>query len=74
MPRTVVFTATSLDGVLVQGSTTDEWVLRQERLLAEPDRWRSFYGERPTVVFSTRELPIPEGADVRLRRPGGRRR
>ncbi|WP_104180941.1 dihydrofolate reductase family protein [Arthrobacter sp. B0490] len=53
-------------GVLVEGSTTYEWVLAFERLLEEPAKWRTLYGDRPTFVFTTRDLPVPEGADVRL--------
>jgi dihydrofolate reductase len=52
--------------VLVEGSTTYEWVLAQEDLLAHPERWRAFYQDRPTFVFTTRELPVPDGADVRF--------
>ncbi|OUM41163.1 dihydrofolate reductase family protein [Arthrobacter sedimenti] len=53
-------------GVLVEGSTTYEWVLDFEGLLADPGKWRTVYGERPTFVFTTRDLPVPDGADVRL--------
>ncbi|WP_247828078.1 dihydrofolate reductase family protein [Arthrobacter antioxidans] len=53
-------------GVLVEGSTTYEWVLAFERLLEEPAKWGALYGDRPTFVFTSRELPVPEGADVRL--------
>jgi len=52
--------------VLVEGSTTYEWILAQEDILAHPEKWRGFHGDRPTFVFTTRELPVPEGADVRF--------
>ena len=53
-------------GVLVEGSTTYEWVLAESDILAQPEKWREFHGDRPTFVFTTRDLPIPEGADVTL--------
>jgi dihydrofolate reductase len=53
-------------GVLVEGSRTYEWVLAEAYLLEEPEKWQGFYGNRPTFVFSTRELPRPSGADVRF--------
>ncbi|MHA7305985.1 dihydrofolate reductase family protein [Arthrobacter sp. TMN-49] len=52
-------------GVFVEGSATYEWVLRAENLLEEPGKWRQFYGNKPTYVFTTRKLPVPDGADVR---------
>lgn len=52
--------------ILVEGSTTYQWVLAQEDILAHPERWQAFHGDRPTYVFTTRELPVPEGADIRF--------
>ncbi|WP_439593248.1 dihydrofolate reductase family protein [Microbacterium sp.] len=53
-------------GVLVQGSTTYQWVLAHEDLIDHPEKWPAFYGARPTYVFTTRDLPGVEGADVRF--------
>ena len=52
--------------VLVTGSTTYEWVYEFEKLAEHPEKWREFYGERPTFVFTSRELPAPDGADIRF--------
>ncbi|HWD61677.1 MAG TPA: dihydrofolate reductase family protein [Humibacter sp.] len=52
--------------VLVMGSTTYEWILEHENLLTEPEKWTVYFDSRPMFVFSTRELPVPDGADVRV--------
>ena len=52
--------------VLVEGSTTYEWIPAEEDILDHPEKWRGFHGDRPTFVFTTRSLPTPEGADVRF--------
>jgi dihydrofolate reductase len=52
--------------VMVEGSTTYEWVLAETDLLAHPEKWAEFHGDRPTFVFTTRDLPTPAGADVRF--------
>jgi dihydrofolate reductase len=53
-------------GALVLGRTTYEWVLDHEDLLAHPEKWKGFYGDRPSWVFSHHELPPLPGCDVRF--------
>lgn len=53
-------------GVLVQGSTTYEWILAETGALDHPERWAEASDGLPVFVFSTRELPVPDGADVRI--------
>lgn len=52
--------------VHVEGSTTYLWVLEHQDLLAHPERWDAFFGGTVVFVFTTRELPVPRGADVRF--------
>lgn len=53
-------------GVLVQGSSTYRWVLEHEDLVAHPEKWPSYYGERPTWVFSSKEQPMVPDVDIRF--------
>ncbi|MFN2467163.1 MAG: dihydrofolate reductase family protein [Gaiellaceae bacterium] len=48
-------------GVLAMGSATYEFILAEAH-----ERWP--YEGTPSWVFSSRELPVPEGADVRFAR------
>lgn len=57
-------------GAMAMGSTTYEWLLEHERLLEHPERWAGFYGDRPSWVFTTRDLPMIHGADIRFARGG----
>ena len=52
--------------VMVQGSTTYEWLLRHDDLMTRPEKWQELFGDRPVFVFTTRELEAPAGADVRF--------
>lgn len=51
-------------GAMAMGSTTYEWIIDHDRLLEEPERWRGYYGETPTWVFTHRTLPAIPGANV----------
>ena len=53
-------------GVLVSGSTTYERVLREEDLVAHREKRPAYDGARPYDVFTSRDLPVPAGADVRF--------
>ncbi|WP_246999328.1 dihydrofolate reductase family protein [Halosolutus gelatinilyticus] len=50
-------------GALAMGSTTYEWLVEHENLLENPETWPY---EVPAWVFSSRELPAVDGADVRF--------
>ncbi|GHF09811.1 dihydrofolate reductase family protein [Pseudolysinimonas yzui] len=52
--------------VLVEGSTTYEWMLAELGLLEHLEKWADFHRDRPTFVFTTRQLPTPTGADIRF--------
>jgi dihydrofolate reductase len=51
---------------MVEGSTTYEWVLDDQDILAHPGKWQDFHGDKTVFVFTSRQLPVPEGADVRF--------
>lgn len=50
-------------GAIAMGSTTYEWVIEQEGLLDNPQKWPY---QTPAWVFSRRDLPLVDGADIRL--------
>lgn len=50
----------------VMGSTTYLWMLDESEMLEHPEKWLEFFGTTPSYVFTSRELPVPEGADVRF--------
>jgi dihydrofolate reductase len=51
-------------GAFAMGRSTDEWVLRHDRLLDQPEKWSGFYGDVPAWVFSNHELPPIPGANL----------
>ncbi len=50
-------------GAAAMGSTTYEWVIEQEEMLEHPEKWPY---EIPTWVFSSRELPTVDGANIKF--------
>ncbi|MEX2401208.1 MAG: dihydrofolate reductase family protein [Rhodothermales bacterium] len=50
-------------GAAAMGSTTYEWVVEHENMIQHPERWPY---EIPTWVFSSRKLPVVDGADIRF--------
>jgi dihydrofolate reductase len=51
-------------GAFAMGATTYEWVLEQEKLLDQPEKWQQWYGDRPSWVFTHRDLPVIPGAAI----------
>lgn len=49
--------------VLVMGSSTYAWLVREELMLDHPERWDAFALGRPVFVFSSREHAVPRGAE-----------
>ncbi|WP_243074735.1 dihydrofolate reductase family protein [Microbacterium sp. SS28] len=54
-------------GALVMGSTTYEWILHHEDLLAHPERWQRSYADRLSIVMTSRDLPAVPGARLHFR-------
>lgn len=53
-------------GALVMGSHTYQWLLGQDDVLHSPEVWQAWFATRPVFVFTSRQLPVPAGADVRF--------
>lgn len=53
-------------GALAMGASTYRWVVDHEDLTAHPEKWQEWYADKPTWVFTHREQPIVEGADIRF--------
>jgi dihydrofolate reductase len=51
-------------GAFAMGATTYQWVLDHENVLDEPDKWKRWYGEVASWVFTHRDLPGVPGATV----------
>jgi dihydrofolate reductase len=51
-------------GAMAMGATTYQWVLDHEGLLNDPGKWRGYYGETPTWVFTHRNLPAVPDAPI----------
>lgn len=51
-------------GAFAMGATTYEWVLEHEKLLDQPHKWRGWYGDVPSWVFTHRDLPPVPGANI----------
>ena len=51
-------------GAMAMGATTYEWVLAHEGLLADPGKWREFYGDTPCWVdrYAVVYAPMPTNA------------
>lgn len=50
-------------GAIVMGATTYEWVLDHENFIENPEKWPY---KNPVWVFSHRDLPVIEKADIRI--------
>ena len=51
-------------GAMAMGRTTYEWVLEHDHLLEDPSKWHGYYGDTPCWVFTHRDLPPVQGANL----------
>jgi dihydrofolate reductase len=51
-------------GAFAMGATTYEWVVAHEKLLDNPEKWREWYGNTPSWVFTHRSLPSPPDVNI----------
>lgn len=52
-------------GAFAMGATTYAWVLEHEKVLEDPAKWRRWYGDTPSWVFTHRDdLPPVPGAPM----------
>ncbi|MEV6305035.1 dihydrofolate reductase family protein [Actinoplanes sp. NPDC051861] len=51
-------------GAFAMGARTYEWVLENDNLLEEPQNWHDMYGDVPCWVFTHRDLPPVQDANV----------
>lgn len=52
-------------GALVMGATTYEWLWRNQES-TDPGSWAKSYGTLPCFVVTHRDMPTPQGGDVRF--------
>lgn len=52
--------------VQVMGSTTYQWVLDELGALENMDSWGTAMPDLATVVFTTRQLPVPKDANIQF--------
>lgn len=50
--------------VQVMGSTTYLWVLEEMGAREDPQKWSEAFAMTDVFVFTTRDLPVPEGAET----------
>lgn len=54
-------------GAFAMGATSYEWIIEHEQVLDEPQKWRAWYGDTPSWVFTHRgDLPVVPGAPITL--------
>jgi dihydrofolate reductase len=53
-------------GAMAMGATTYRWAVDHDKLLDNPERWRSYYGDVPCWIFANGDVPLIPGADLRV--------
>jgi len=53
-------------GAMCMGATTYEWAVSHDKLLEQPEKWQTYYGQTPCWIFTHRALPAVPGANLKF--------
>ncbi len=53
-------------GAVVMGSSTYRWLLDETGVLDRPETWPDHVAGKPAFLFTSRDLPLPTGADITI--------
>jgi dihydrofolate reductase len=50
--------------VLIMGSNTYRWLMEKENIISKPDKWQTYFGNKPVYVFTNNLMQKPKNANI----------